>query len=107
MSPYSVGYRHRHIAEMELVLNQAGDYRADYHFTFTPHLLPINRGMSSTMYVSVPQNVSEADIRGLYCTLYAGEPFVHVLPADQLATVRHVASSNRCAISITPAIPRM
>ena len=34
MSPYSVGYRHRHIAEMELVLNQAGDCRADYRFTF-------------------------------------------------------------------------
>jgi N-acetyl-gamma-glutamyl-phosphate reductase len=57
------------------------------------------------MYVSVPQGVSEADVRQLYCTTYAGEPFVQVLPAEQLATVRHVANSNRCAISITPANP--
>ena len=68
MSPYSVGYRHRHIAEMELVLDGAGDYHTDYRFTFTPHLLPINRGILSTMYVSVPQGVSHADIRDLYCT---------------------------------------
>jgi N-acetyl-gamma-glutamyl-phosphate reductase len=105
MSPYSVGYRHRHIAEMELVLNRAGDYPTDCRFTFTPHLLPINRGILSTMYVSVPQGVGHADVRELYCTIYAGEPFVQVLPADQLATVRHVAGSNRCAISITPANP--
>ncbi len=105
MSPYSVGYRHRHIAEMELVLDGAGDYPTAYRFTFTPHLLPINRGILSTMYVSVPQGVSHADIRDLYCTIYAGEPFVQVLPPDQLATVRHVANSNRCAISITPANP--
>ena len=44
-------------------------------------------------------------MRALYCTVYAGEPFVQVLPAGQLATVRHVANSNRCAISITPADP--
>jgi N-acetyl-gamma-glutamyl-phosphate reductase len=105
MSPYNVGYRHRHIAEMELVLNRAGDYHADYRFTFSPHLLPINRGILSTMYVSVPQGVSEADVRELYCTIYAGEPFVQLLPAGQLATVRHVANSNRCAISITAANP--
>lgn len=105
MSPYSVGYRHRHIAEMELVLDGAGDYPTGYRFTFTPHLLPINRGILSTMYVSVPQGVSHADIRDLYCTAYAGEPFIQVLPPDQLATVRHVANSNRCAISITPSNP--
>ena len=105
MSPYSIGYRHRHIAEMELVLDQAGDYPTAYRFTFTPHLLPINRGILSTMYVSVPLGVSYADVRELYCTLYTGEPFVQVLPTDQLATVRHVANSNRCAISITPANP--
>jgi N-acetyl-gamma-glutamyl-phosphate reductase len=105
LSPYNVGYRHRHIAEMELVLNRAGDYHAHYRITFSPHLLPINRGILSTMYVSVPQGVSEADVRELYCTIYAGEPFMQLLPAGQLATVRHVANSNRCAISITPANP--
>jgi len=103
MSPYSVGYRHRHIAEMEQVLDAAGG--THYRVTFTPHLLPLNRGILSTMYVSVPQGVTEAAIREQYCTVYAGEPFVQVLPAGQLATLRHVTNSNRCAISITPANP--
>jgi N-acetyl-gamma-glutamyl-phosphate reductase len=57
------------------------------------------------MYVSVPQGVSEREIRDLYAATYAGEPFVQVLPAGQLATLRHVAYSNRCAISITPTNP--
>jgi N-acetyl-gamma-glutamyl-phosphate reductase len=105
MSPYSVGYRHRHIAEMELVLNAACADGVDYRFTFSPHLLPINRGILSTMYVSVAAGVTEQDVRDAYCSTYAGEPFVQVLPASQLATVRHVAGSNRCAISITPANP--
>jgi N-acetyl-gamma-glutamyl-phosphate reductase len=102
-SPYSVGYRHRHIAEMEQVLNAAGG--THYRFTFSPHLLPLNRGILSTMYVSVPAGVSEAQVREQYCATYAGEAFVQVLPAGQFATLRHVANSNRCAISITPANP--
>ena len=104
MSPYSVGYRHRHIAEMELVLN--GVTRSGPHrFTFSPHLLPANRGILSTMYVSVPAGVTEQEVHDLYRETYAGEPFVHVLPAGQLATLRHVTYSNRCAISITTANP--
>lgn len=103
MSPYSVGYRHRHIAEMEQVLNAAG--ATHYRFTFSPHLLPLNRGILSTMYVTVPAGIGEAAIREQYCTTYAGEPFVQVLPAGQLASLRHVTSSNRCAISLTPANP--
>jgi N-acetyl-gamma-glutamyl-phosphate reductase len=100
MSPYSIGYRHRHIAEMELVLNNV--LPADTHqFTFSPHLLPVNRGILSTMYVSVPAGVSEQQIHDLYATTYAGEPFIQVLPSGQLATLRHVTYSNRCAISIT------
>lgn len=103
MSPYSVGYRHRHIAEMEMVLNPVG--RTNYRFTFSPHLLPLNRGILSTIYVSVRAGVSEAAIREQYCTVYSNEPFVQLLPAGQFATLRHVTHSNRCAISITPANP--
>ena len=104
MSPYSIGYRHRHIAEMELVLNGAST-SGPVRFTFSPHLLPLNRGILSTMYVTVPAGVSERQIHDLYTTTYAGEPFIHLLPAGQLATLRHVTHSNRCAISITPANP--
>jgi N-acetyl-gamma-glutamyl-phosphate reductase len=104
MSPYSIGYRHRHIAEMELVLNRAS-INGPVRFTFSPHLLPLNRGILSTMYVTAPAGVSERQVRDLYAATYAGEPFIQLLPAGQLATLRHVALSNRCAVSITPANP--
>jgi len=104
MSPYNVGYRHRHIAEMELVLNKANGH-APTRFSFSPHLLPANRGILSTMYVSVPDGVTEQQVRDLYAEVYAGEPFVHVLPVGQMATLRHVCGSNHCAISITPEDP--
>ena len=109
MSPYSIGYRHRHIAEMELVLNGAAPLHATtaspLRITFSPHLLPLNRGILSTIYVTVAEGVSERQIHDLYATTYAGEPFIHLLPPGQLATLRHVTHSNRCAISITPANP--
>lgn len=103
MSPYNVGYRHRHIAEMELVLGQAGGQRFD--FTFAPHLAPLSQGILSTMYVSVQDGVTEAEVRDLYAETYAGEPFIQVLPTGQLASVRHTAHTNGCAVSVTPSHP--
>lgn len=105
LTPYNIGYRHRHISEMEQVLNAADLHGVAHRFTFTPHLLPVNRGILSTMYVSVPGSVSAEDVRRVYAQTYAGEPFIHLLPADQIATLRHVTYTNRCAISITPANP--
>lgn len=104
MTPYNIGYRHRHIAEMELVLNSVSP-NGGSHFTFSPHLLPANRGILSTMYVRVPAGVTETQIRDLYAETYAGEPFVHLLPAGQQATLRHTVHTNRCAISITVEAP--
>jgi len=104
MTPYNIGYRHRHIAEMEMVLNAASP-NGGYRFTFSPHLLPVNRGILSTMYVRVPAGVTEAEVRDLYEETYAGEPFIHLLPAGQQASLRHTVHTNRCAISITPELP--
>lgn len=104
MTPYNVGVRHRHIAEMEQVLNHVNGQH-NHRFIFSPHLLPVSRGILSTMYVSVPSGVTEQMIRDLYAETYAGEPFIHLLPAGQFATLRHTTHTNRCAISITPADP--
>jgi len=108
LTPYNLGYRHRHIAEMELVLNgstQAGQGEGAHRFSFNPHLLPVNQGILSTMYVSVTGGMTEQQVRQLYAERYTGEPFIHVLPAGQQATLRHVTGTNRCAISITPEDP--
>jgi N-acetyl-gamma-glutamyl-phosphate reductase len=105
MSPYNIGVRHRHIAEMEQVLNHVNGNGEPHKFIFSPHLLPVNRGILSTIYVSVPQGVTETQIRELYAEEYAGEPFIHLVPAGQQATLRHTVNTNRCAISITPTDP--
>ena len=63
ITAYSVGHRHRHIAEMEQVLGAANGEGRDHRFLFTPHLLPVNRGILSTMYVEAPAGVTEERIR--------------------------------------------
>ncbi len=105
MSPYNVGYRHRHIAEMELILGQANGQTQEFDITFVPHLAPLNQGILSTMYIAVQSGVTEAEIRSLYAETYADEPFIQVLPPDALATIRHASHSNGCTISITPTRP--
>lgn len=104
LTPYNIGVRHRHVAEMEQVLNQLNGH-GPHQFIFSPHLLPVNRGILSTIYLSVPAGVTETQIRELYAEAYAGEPFIHLLPAGQQASLRHTVNTNRCAISITPTDP--
>jgi len=53
------------------------------------------------MYVTLPAGVDEAAVRAIYSQAYADEPFVHLLPAGQVATLHHVVHSNRCAIGLT------
>jgi N-acetyl-gamma-glutamyl-phosphate reductase len=105
LTPYNVGYRHRHLAEMEQVLNEAAPGNQPFHFIFSPHLLPVNRGMLSTMYVSVAAGVSEADVRQVYAESYGDEPFIALLPPEQMASLRHSTHTNLCTISITPVDP--
>ena len=72
---------------------------------FTPHLLPISRGILSTIYLRIPQDWTEEQVRSLYAEMYAAEPFVRLLPAGKLATIAHTAHTNLCTISLTLAAP--
>ena len=109
LSPYSIGYSHRHIAEMEQELfglaqtegQRSRGAEEQVQIVFSPHLLPVSRGILSTMYVTLPDGVDEAAVRAVYARAYANEPFVHLLPAGQLATLHHALRSNRCAIGLT------
>ena len=114
LSPYSIGYSHRHIAEMEQELLQAAGGTvqeaagrspshpvANFRIIFSPHLLPVSRGILSTIYVTLPDGVDEKAARAVYAEAYAGEPFIHLLPPGQLATLHHTVHSNRCAIGLT------
>jgi len=72
-----------------------------WQLIFSPHLVPISRGMLSTIYVTLPEDVSEARVREQYAAMYEGEPFVYVLPAGQVATFAHTVNTNSCAIGLT------
>ncbi len=90
---YGVGH-HRHMAEIDQELSKAAG--SVVTASFTPHLVPMNRGIISTIYVA-----GEAD--ALHATLhdrFADEPFVHVLPKGQVPATRHVRGSNQVRIGV-------
>ena len=70
---------------------------------FSPHLVPIPRGLLSTVYVPLPSGWVESQLRDLLLETYADEPFINVLPEGELASMRQVNYSNRCSIGLTVA----
>jgi N-acetyl-gamma-glutamyl-phosphate reductase len=100
-SPYNIGRQHRHLPEMEQAIAWWSRSAEPPPLIFSPHLLPVPRGILATIYAPVPPGRQEADWRALYADCYAGEPFVHLLPPGEPATLAHVTYSNRCAIGLT------
>jgi N-acetyl-gamma-glutamyl-phosphate reductase len=68
--------------------------------TFTPHLVPMNRGILSTIYVRTMGGRSAEDLHGVLAQAYANEPFVHVLPFGETPHTRHVRGSNMTFIGV-------
>lgn len=87
-SAYKVGHRHRHIAEME--------QETGLHVIFSPHLLPVVRGILSTIYINLHPGTTAAALHAAYA-LYDDEPFVAVLP-ERLPELRHAVHTNLCVI---------
>lgn len=98
LSPYNIGHVHRHVPEMELELSLAAG--APVRVTFVPHLVPVNRGLLSTLYLRVPSECDLAGLRELYARTYAHDPLVRVLPAGKVATMRWVEHTDRCVVSL-------
>ena len=93
---YGVGH-HRHMSELDQEFALAAG-RAVVA-SFTPHLVPMNRGILSTIYVRSAK-ASPEDLHALLAKAYAGEPFVHVLPFRALPQTRHVRGSNMTFIGV-------
>lgn len=104
LSPYSIGQSHRHVPEMTQTIADLGG-NGD-KLIFSPHLTPISRGMLSTVYVSLADDVSAAAAQSLYSETYTAEPLVQVLPAGQLATMAHTQRTHRAVLSVTWLNPR-
>ena len=91
---------HRHTPEIEQCL---ADFAGrPIMVTFTPHLMPMSRGILGTIYVRQAAGVSAADLHAALAEAYAGEPFVHVLPFKSLPQTRHVRGTNLCLIGVHP-----
>lgn len=95
--PYKIAC-HRHTPEIEQTLGELSGKRPV--ITFVPHLLPLNRGIVSTLYVSMTPGYDEPKIRELYENAYREEPFVRVQPAGSAANLKNVRCSNYCDISL-------
>jgi N-acetyl-gamma-glutamyl-phosphate reductase len=98
ISAYGVA-SHRHTPEIEQCLSWFSD--SPVNITFTPHLMPMNRGMLSTIYVQLEAGKTVADVRTAWARLYADSPFVHVLPEGVQPTTHQVRGTNDCVMSIT------
>lgn len=94
---YGIG-THRHMPEIEQeVASVAGRPVA---VSFTPHLLPMNRGELITAYVRLADGAGPDELRAALAERYAGEPFVRIVPAGTSPATRHVRGSNLCHIGV-------
>lgn len=84
---------HRHAPEMSQALDGA-------RVRFVPHLVPIVRGILSTVYLRLKDGVDLNRVRKVYEAAYADEPFVHLLPQGEHPDPRHVRGTNRCHIGL-------
>jgi N-acetyl-gamma-glutamyl-phosphate reductase len=99
LSPYNIGQKHRHLVEIIQMINQLGG--PETSVIFSPHLVPVSRGMLSTVYVSLNKDLTASDAQTLFEETYIAEPLVRVLPSGELATFAHTQRTNTCAISVT------
>lgn len=95
--PYGVT-RHRHIPEMEQELSELGG--RPIKVRFTPHLIPVSRGMVSTIYLPLKDEMTRAHMRELYCSYYEQEPFITILPPGVFPDTARIRGSNQCHIAV-------
>ena len=96
-SAYKVN-QHQHVPEVEAALRRFAGKSVP--ITFVPHLLPIERGILSTVYLTKKKGISAKRVREAFEQAYAQEPFVRVRPAGEFPSVKDVAFTNFCDLGI-------
>ncbi len=97
MHPYGLG-AHRHMPEIEQELSAAQG--AGVSISFTPHLVPMNRGELETIYVKLAEGETSSTLKDRLCAAYDDEPFVTVLPGATPPATRMVRGSNMCVLNV-------
>ncbi|HSA62086.1 MAG TPA: N-acetyl-gamma-glutamyl-phosphate reductase [Nitrospiraceae bacterium] len=98
LEPYKIG-QHRHIPEIEQELSGVMGKPGAVTVAFTPHLVPMNRGILSTAYCRLTQEIPLPDLRALYRDFYKGERFVR-LYEDLIPNPRYIRGSNFCDVGV-------
>ena len=88
---------HRHAPEIEQELGRAAGRPVTV--SFTPHLMPMSRGMLATINVRLAPSITAAELREAWTVAYADEPFVRVLAAGVAPQTRHVRGANHCFLN--------
>jgi N-acetyl-gamma-glutamyl-phosphate reductase len=83
--------RHRHAPEIWQELENS-------RLIFTPHLLPIDRGILSTIYVKIPAGITESAVTDCFAKIYGDEPLIRLYPAGTFPEIKYVAHSSYCDI---------
>ncbi len=91
-------FEHPHVPEMDQELSCIA--KKDVSVIFVPHLLPLNRGILSTLYLPLQKNMSAEELLDVYQKTYKDEPFVNVYPGGALPELKNVARTNFCDIGI-------
>jgi N-acetyl-gamma-glutamyl-phosphate reductase len=86
--------RHQHIVEVENVLNARGG--GQHRILFVPQIVPLNRGILTTIYADCARGLSTADVQAIYREYYKGKPFVFI--TDSSPNTTDVRGSNRCEV---------
>jgi N-acetyl-gamma-glutamyl-phosphate reductase len=94
--PYGVP-KHRHLSEIEEQLSLAA--KTQVTIQFTPHLIPINRGILTTLYLEPAEKLTEEKISACYQKFYGNEPFVRLLDGKNLPDTKNVVGTNVCEIA--------
>lgn len=97
LTPYKVG-SHRHTPEIEQAFATAAN--ACVNVLFVPHLVPMSRGLLSTVYLDVEDGFTGADALALYRAHYAAEPFVRVHDLGVMPSTSEVRGTNRATIGV-------
>jgi N-acetyl-gamma-glutamyl-phosphate reductase len=87
---------HRHTSEIEQELGIIAKH--DVTVSFTPHLLPVKRGILSTIYAALAKNLKFSDIYDIYTNFYCNEPFIVLHEEGSMPELKHVNGSNMCHI---------
>jgi N-acetyl-gamma-glutamyl-phosphate reductase len=92
-------FTHRHTPEIEQELSQMA--RNEIKVTFVPHLIPMDRGILSTLYVHLMKKMKTEELLKTFQDYYNGEPFIRIYPKGKLPNTKDVRGSNFCDIGLT------